>query len=308
MMPRYRIKNKKASEVVNSLREITSTSNIKSMDPLTNIGALIVDMDGVLWHGDQPLPGLANFFNALRNRQRPFILATNNSSMTPDQYVVKLERMGVPVTRDEILTSGMATALYLAEHPDIDPASTNVFVIGENGARQPLVDRGFTLTEEYPRNETRKNIEDSRVDIVVCGLDRELSWNKLATAALNIRNGAKFIGTNADTTLPSERGVSPGNGAILAALEAATGIAPTIIGKPEPIIYQQALALLGVDPAETVAIGDRLDTDILGAVRTHIRSILVLTGISTEEDLKSVDFKPTWIMPDIQSVTQAMLD
>lgn len=278
------------------------------MDPLTNIRALIVDMDGVLWHGNQPLPGLTDFFQALRDRQLPFILATNNASMTPEQYVVKLERMGVPVTPDEILTSGMATALYLAEHPDIDPASTSVFVIGEKGARQPLVDRGFTLMEEYQRNETRIHVEDSRADIVVCGLDRELSWNKLATAALNIGNGAKFIGTNADTTLPTERGVSPGNGAILAALKAATGIAPTIIGKPEPVIYEQALALLGIDPAETVAIGDRLDTDILGAVRTNIRSILVLTGISTEKDLQSVDFNPTWIMPDIQSVTQAILD
>ncbi|MEE9398015.1 MAG: HAD-IIA family hydrolase [Methylococcales bacterium] len=278
------------------------------MEPFTNIGALIIDMDGVLWHGDQPLPGLADFFKALRDCKLPFILATNNASMTPDQYVAKLDRMGVPVTLDEILTSGMATAHYLAKHPDIDPASTSVFVIGEIGTRQPLVDRGFTLTNEHRQDDIRQHIENSRPDIVVCGLDREVSWNKLATATLDIRNGAKFIGTNADTTLPTERGVSPGNGAILAALKAATGITPTIIGKPEPIIYQQALALLGVDPAETVAIGDRLDTDILGAVRTNIRSILVLTGISAEKDLESVDFKPTWIMPDIQSVIPAILN
>ncbi len=109
---------------------------------------------------------------------------------------------------------------------------------------------------------------------------------------LNIRAGAKFIGTNADTTLPTERGLTHGNGAILAALTAATGVTPTIIGKPEPIIYQQALALLGVDPAQTVAIGDRLETDILGAVRTGIRSLMVLSGVSTEEDFETTDYRP----------------
>jgi 4-nitrophenyl phosphatase len=143
-------------------------------------------------------------------------------------------------------------------------------------------------------------------DIVVCGKDETLSWAKLATATLNIRAGAKFIGTNADTTLPTEHGITHGNGAILAALEVATGVTPTIIGKPEPIIYQQALTLLGVEPDETVAIGDRLETDILGAVRTGIRSIMVLTGISTEDDLKTADYQPTWVMPDIRAVTQAL--
>jgi 4-nitrophenyl phosphatase len=141
---------------------------------------------------------------------------------------------------------------------------------------------------------------------VVCGKDETLTWAKLATATLNIRAGAKFIGTNADTTLPTEHGLTHGNGAILAALEAATGVTPTIIGKPEPIIYQQALTLLGVDPDETVAIGDRLETDILGAVRTGIRSIMVLTGVSTEEDLKEANYLPTWVMPDIRAITQAL--
>ncbi|MDD1623648.1 MAG: HAD hydrolase-like protein, partial [Methylococcaceae bacterium] len=105
---------------------------------------------------------------------------------------------------------------------------------------------------------------------------------------------------------PTEHGLTHGNGAILAALEVATGVTPTIIGKPEPIIYQQALTLLGVDPDETVAIGDRLETDILGAVRTGIRSIMVLTGVSTEDDLKEANYLPTWVMPDIRAVTQAL--
>ena len=148
--------------------------------------------------------------------------------------------------------------------------------------------------------------EKKAADIVVCGLDKTLTWDKLAAATSHIRAGAQFIGTNGDATLPTEHGFAPGNGAILAALQAATGITPTIIGKPEPIMYQQAIALLGVNPADTIAIGDRLDTDILGAVRAGIRSLMVLTGVSAEEDLKSIDYQPTWIMPDIRDITHAL--
>ncbi|MGR8934146.1 MAG: HAD-IIA family hydrolase [Gammaproteobacteria bacterium] len=274
------------------------------MTPFTNIRALIIDMDGVLWHGEQALPGLTEFFQTLHELHIRFILATNNARLTPDQYVTKLASMGVTVRQDEILTSGMATAMYLAEHTD--PAKTRIFVIGESGAKEPLIAHGFTLTGLYEVNNGTKDSPQQGADIVVCGLDKEISWDKLATATLNIRAGAKFIGTNGDTTLPTELGVTHGNGAILAALQAATGVAPVTIGKPEPIMYQQAIALLGVDPADTVAIGDRLDTDILGAVRTGIRSLMVLTGVSSEDDIKAADYQPTWVMPDIRAVTQAL--
>lgn len=273
------------------------------MAPFTDIKALIIDMDGVLWHGDQPMPGLTDFFETLRDQQIPFILATNNARSTQDQYVVKFANMGVVVSPNEILTSSMATALYLAEN--FNPATTRIFVIGEEGARQPLTERGFTLTDLYELNDDKVN-PNMGADIVVCGMDQKLSWDKLATATLNIRAGAKFIGTNADTTLPTERGLTHGNGAILAALEAATGVTPVIIGKPEPIIYQQALTLLGVDPNHTIAIGDRLETDILGAVRTGIRSLMVLTGVSTEEDFNTTDYRPTWVMQDIRAVTEVL--
>jgi 4-nitrophenyl phosphatase len=272
------------------------------MDSLSNIRALIIDMDGVLWHGDQPQPGLKEFFQTLREFRIRFILATNNASLTQDQYVSKLAKMGVTVTPDEILTSAMATALYLAEQTD--PVTTRVFVVGEDGAKKPLIERGFTLTGLYEVNNEKTS--NKGADVVVCGKDHTLTWDKLATATLNIRAGAKFIGTNADTTLLTEYGVTHGNGAILAALETATGVSPTIIGKPEPIMYQQAMKLLGSKPAETAAIGDRLETDILGAVRAGIRSLMVLSGISSLEDLKTVDYRPTWMMPDIQAITNAI--
>ncbi|PKM11435.1 MAG: haloacid dehalogenase [Gammaproteobacteria bacterium HGW-Gammaproteobacteria-3] len=268
------------------------------MKNFENINALIIDMDGVLWEGGRALPGLADFFDTLHRRRFRYILATNNASLTPEQYVAKLAGFGVTVERRRILTSAMATALYLSER--MDPKQTRVFVIGEDGAKQPLLDLGFALTELYEVD------EGHRADIVVCGLDRTLSWDKLSTATLNILAGARFIGTNADTTLPMEQGLGLGNGAVLAALQAATGVAPITIGKPEPIIYRQAMALLGSDPAQTVAIGDRLDTDILGAIRTGIRSLLVLTGVATEQQLAATEHRPTWVMPDLRAVTQAL--
>ncbi|BCG65554.1 MAG: 4-nitrophenyl phosphatase [Methyloprofundus sp.] len=270
--------------------------------PFTNIHALIIDMDGVLWHGEQAIAGLNEFFQLLRTRAMPFVLATNNASHTNAQYINKLARMGVTVAAEEILTSGMATALYLAEHKD--PANTRIFVLGEDGARLPLLEQGFTLTDLYQLN-TAEN-PNAGADIVVCGKDETLNWDKLSTATLNLQNGAEFIATNADLTLPTERGLVQGNGAILAALQAATGRTPTVIGKPEPIIYQQALTLLGTSAEQTIAIGDRLDTDILGAVRTGMRSLMVLTGVSTVTDIAQLDYTPTWILPDLQAVTEAL--
>lgn len=261
-------------------------------------------MDGVLWHGEQAIAGLNDFFQVLREQEIPFVLATNNASHTNEQYIKKLARMGVKVLAREILTSGMATAMYLAQHND--PASTRVFVLGEDGAIEPLRELGFRLTGLYQLNTEATPGEGA--DIVVCGKDESISWDKLSTATLNIRAGAEFIATNGDTTLPTERGLIQGNGAILAALHAATGCTPKVIGKPEPIIYQQALEILDSSAENTIAIGDRLDTDILGAVRTGMRSLMVLTGASTREDIAQIDYAPTWIMDDLRLVTEALRD
>lgn len=262
---------------------------------LSDMTAAIIDMDGVLWAGDVPLPGLHAFFAALRARKIRFVLATNNASRTAEQYVAKLARMGVSVGPDEVLTSAEATALYLRAQSNGTPK--RVFVIGEDGARQALLAQGFTLLDLY----------DVSADYVVCGMDRGLTWDKLATATLNVRAGARLVGTNPDTTLPTERGITHGNGAILAALQAATGETPLIIGKPEPIMYQQAMQRLGADAAHTVAIGDRLGTDILGAVRAGMPSLLVLTGISTRAELADLEYQPTWVMHGLPEVTMALL-
>ena len=274
------------------------------MIEIDDFAGLIIDMDGVLWHGNKPMAGLIEFFSELRYCAIPFVLATNNASLTQQQYVDKLAGMGVDIERHEILTSSMATAQYLIQHLPTD--KRRVFVIGEDGLRQPLIEHGFTLTELYQVNQPDRGIFDQGADLVVSGLDRQLTWDKLATATLNINAGAQFFATNSDTTLPTELGEVMGNGGVLAALEAVTGVKPVSIGKPAPILYQQALALLGTNEANTIAIGDRLNTDILGAVNAGMRSIMVLTGVSTEQDIAELDYQPTWVMDDIQQITQLL--
>jgi len=258
-----------------------------------NLNALIIDMDGVLWEGNRSMPGLVDFFQTLRQRRLPFVLATNNASRTPQQYLTKLAQMGVAVRREEVIGSGLAAAMYLEHHA---PAGAKVFAIGEDGVTEALLERGFRLAGLYEKD----------ADYVVCGMDRGISWDKLATATLNIRNGARFIATNTDTTLPTEHGTTHGNGAIVAALIAAGGVQPTVIGKPEPIMYQMAMERLQVPPEQTIAIGDRLETDILGAVRAGIRSVMVLTGISSRADIEAADYGPTWVMEDIREITAAL--
>ena len=271
---------------------------------ISNIGGLIIDMDAVLWHGNQPLPGLAEFFATLRELQLPFVLATNNASLTQQQYIDKLASMDVPVAPAEILTSSMTTARYLKEN--LPQSQRRVYVIGEAGLTEPLQKQGFTLTDLYQVNQPEKDITNEGADIVVSGLDRKLTWDKLATATLNIRAGAAFYATNADTTLPTELGEVMGNGGVLAGLTAATGQTPTVIGKPEPILYQQAFEILGTDQHNTIAIGDRLNTDILGAVNAGMRSLMVLTGVSSEADLADIDYAPDWILSDIRAITETL--
>ena len=252
---------------------------------------LIIDMDGVLWRGETALPGLQEFVNALRNTQRHMVLATNNSSSTVDQYVNKLKRMGVDVHPEEILTSAQATGNHLYK---IAPKQSRVFVIGGDGITNAMRDYEFTLTENNP-------------DYVVVGIDKKLSWGKLNTAVMNIRAGSKFIGTNPDTTYPTENGIGVGNGAILAAIKVATGVSPLVIGKPETPIYEQALQRLNCNVSDALMIGDRLDTDILGAQRADIATLLLLTGVTSIEMLKTSVIQPDLILPGLPDATSAML-
>jgi 4-nitrophenyl phosphatase len=264
----------------------SAASGRTASEILKRVRHLIIDMDGVLWRGDEPMPGLDAFFAFLKERGISFILATNNSSRTPEQYVAKLARFGVDVPVETILTSALVSAAYLA---DVAPSGSRVYVIGEEGIQQALLDRGFALDDEIAR-------------YVVIGWDRNLTWNELATASLLIHEGASFVGTNPDVTFPTERGPVPGNGALLAAVETATGVKPVVTGKPEPRMYQEGLRRMDATPETTAMIGDRLDTDIAGASNASLTTILVLSGIATEEDVASASMRPDLVCADIQEL------
>lgn len=243
------------------------------MPELTKIKYLIIDMDGVLYLGDQPMPRLVDFFNFLRQKSIQFILATNNSTRTSQEYVGKLAGMGVIVSPGEILVSGQATARFLAHEY---PKGTRVHVFGMPALKQAMTDEGFVLAEES-------------VELVVASMDRNLTFEKLSLATLLIRDGARFIATNLDPTQPSERGLVPGTGSIILALEAASGVKATAIGKPEPIIFQLAMEQMSADPESTAIIGDRVDTDILGGKRAGLITICVLSGASDRNEAEAID-------------------
>jgi 4-nitrophenyl phosphatase len=253
------------------------------MHQLKSIRNLIIDMDGVLYLGDQPMPGLPAFFDFVRDRDIRFQLVTNNSSLTPMMYVEKMARMGVTVPESSVLTSSIATADYLIARY---PKGSHVFAIGEEGLLSALQQAGFVLSRRNPV-------------AVVVGFDRDITYNKLREATLLIRSGVPFIATNPDPTLPVPEGHIPGTGTLVAAVAAATDQAPVFMGKPEPLLMEQAMARMGATPETTAAIGDRPETDILSAQRAGILSILTLAGATDRERLAAFDIHPDIILQDI---------
>ncbi len=245
---------------------------------LSDINGIIMDMDGVLWRGDVALPGLADFFDFLHARKLPFILASNNSSRTRADYVAKLTKMGITrVTEAEIVTSGTATVDYVQMHY---PPGSAVHVLGGDGLKAMMRAAGFSLTD------------DAR--IVVAGIDFDLTYDKLRRAARLIRDGADFIGTNDDATFPTDDGLVPGAGSILAALKTATDRQPFMIGKPNAPMFDAALRLLGTAPQSTLMIGDRLDTDILGAQQAGLKTALVLHRRDHTRSAGRQRYSPGW--------------
>ena len=235
---------------------------------MTLIGAsirgLILDMDGVLWRSNQPIGDLPAIFAEMERRGYRVILATNNATLTVNSYLEKLIGFGVRLQRCQIVSSSQATAHYLHQ---LYPLGSPVFIIGEEGLVEALGEQGFYH-------------DDGEASAVVVGWDRQLTYEKLRRAALLIRNGASFIATNPDRTYPTPEGLVPGNGATLAALEAATDVKPIVVGKPSPEMYRVALERLQTSQAETLVVGDRLETDIAGAQALGCPTGLVLSGVT----------------------------
>ena len=259
---------------------------------LSTIRAVTIDMDGVLWRGDTPLPGLVRFFEFLADRSIPFILATNNASKTPTQYQQKLASFGVAITPEHVLTSSLATAAYLQNEYD---NGGRVYVVGGDGLRQAMLEAGFTVLDDASQP----------AEAVVAGIDFTLTYDKLKYATLLIQRGARFVGINGDLTFPSEEGFYPGAGSILAAIEAATRVKPVVIGKPEPYMFEIAMRKMGSQPAQTAMIGDRLETDILGGQRAGLKTILVTTGVDTRQSIEQKKIYPDAIFSGLEELVAA---
>jgi 4-nitrophenyl phosphatase len=258
---------------------------------LNDIKALVIDMDGVLWRGNTPLPGLTSFFDFLQSRAIPFILATNNSSKTPAQYLQKLAGFGVNVEPKHILTSSLATAVYLEQALE-DRAA--VYVVGQDGLHEAMRNAGFIVLDD----------SSQPADAVVAGIDFALTYEKLKHAVLLIQRGARFIGTNGDLTFPLENGFAPGTGSILAAIQAATGVAPVVIGKPERVMFDLAIQKMGSVPERTAMLGDRLETDILGGQQAGLKTIMVTTGVDSEDAIARKGVQPDVIFSGIDELVQ----
>jgi 4-nitrophenyl phosphatase len=256
------------------------------MHRLKPIRHLIVDMDGVLYLGESPLPGLEAFFAFLHEHEIRFQLVTNNSTLTPHMYADKMARMGVRVQDSDVLTSSIATADHLAGRY---PRGSHVYAIGEEGLMDALQGTGFVL---------------SRIDpvAVVVGFDRDITYAKLRQATLLIRAGVPFIATNPDVTLPMPEGQVPGTGTIVAAVAAASDQQPLVIGKPEPLLMELAMERMDATAETTAAIGDRPETDILSAQRAGILSILTLSGATDQARLNTFDIVPDIVLNDIQEL------
>jgi len=248
-------------------------------DHFPNIKGLIIDMDGVLWHDTEPIGDLAGIFEQIRNLDLRFILATNNATRNVEEYLDKLANFGVHLDPEQVINTSQATGIFLQEK---FPSGTTIYVVGTPSLKKILQSFGFTIAE---RN-------SPEVEVVVASLDFSLTYEKLSDASLLIQSGCEFIGTNPDMTLPTPQGFIPGAGTVVRALEVASGRKATIIGKPEPLLYEIALRRLGTQPEETLAIGDRLETDIAGAQAAGIHTALVLSGASTMEQARQFPQPP----------------
>jgi 4-nitrophenyl phosphatase len=259
----------------------------------SNIKALILDMDGVLWTENSPIGDLPRIFQAISDRSLTVALATNNSTRTPVQYIDRLKYFGVTnLEAWQVITSSLALANELAR---IYPEKGDVFVIGEDGLKKALEDAGFCVVDDEHAENTVA---------VAVGIDRYISFNKLRRASLLIRKGLPFFGTNPDKTFPTPDGLILGTGALLAALSVATDVNPIIMGKPSPIMIALARQRLGVLPHETLVVGDRLETDIAGGQADACLTALVFSGVTTHEAANSWQPAPDYCAKDLSALLE----
>jgi 4-nitrophenyl phosphatase len=272
---------------------------------------LLVDLDGVVYRGTQPVPGVAAVLAARAAAGDVIVYVTNNSMWYRADYVTRLSGMGAPVTPDRVVSSARATALYLR---DLQPPVRRVLAVGAPGLIHELTDVGLEVVlsgdaaERWTANGRDAAAAVGEVDAVVVGLDLEFTYARMACAADAIRAGARFVATNRDPVYPLEKGVMPGAGSVVAAIETASGVKPVSIGKPGPLLLQVAAHAVGADVADAVMIGDSLVTDVAAAAAVGARSVLMLTGVSKREQVEAMaaSDRPTAIAVDAAELAAAL--
>jgi NagD protein len=244
--------------------------------------AWLTDMDGVLVHEERAIEGADAFVRRLTETGRPFLVLTNNSIYTPRDLAARLRASGLEVPERAIWTSALATARFL----DTQRPGGSAFVIGESGLTTALHETGYTLSERDP-------------DYVVLGETRTYSFERITQAIRLIAGGARFIATNPDATGPSREGPTPATGSVAALISRATGVEPYYVGKPNPLMMRSALNALQAHSEDATMVGDRMDTDVVAGLEAGMETVLVLTGVSTREDVERFSYRPSRVVDSV---------
>jgi NagD protein len=258
------------------------------MAPRDEVECWLTDMDGVLVHENQALPGAAALIEQWQDAGTPYLVLTNNSIFTPRDLAARLKSSGLNVPEERIWTSALATADFCRSQMP----GGSAFVIGEAGMTTALHEAGFIMTETAP-------------DYVVVGETRNYSFEAITKAARLIMGGARFIVTNPDATGPSAEGILPATGAIAAMITKVTGKEPYVVGKPNPMMFRSAMNRIGAHSENTAMIGDRMDTDIIAGIEAGLHTILVLTGISDQAEIDRYPFRPTEVLNGVHELVKA---
>lgn len=255
------------------------------MDQLRNKQGFICDMDGVIYHGDRLLPGVKEFVDWLYRENKKFLFLTNASNRSPKELQQKLGRMGLDVDESHFYTSALATAKFLSHQSP----NCSAYVIGDPGLYNALHDAGITINTVDP-------------DYVIVGETSNYNYESICQAVRHVLRGAKLIGTNTDLTGPTEQGIVPACRALVAPIEAATGKQAYYVGKPNPLMMRTGLRLLDVHSGDAAMIGDRMDTDVIAGIESGLDPILVLTGVTSREDIDRYPYRPRLVLNGVGDI------
>jgi len=256
-----------------------------NLQELRNKQGFISDMDGVIYHGNQIVPGAAELVDWLKRSGKKYLFLTNSSQRSARELSQKLSRLGIDVDDEHFYTSAMATASFLKSQCP----GGSAFVIGDPALTNALYEAGFTMNSSDP-------------DYVVVGETSAYTYDRICEAVHLVNKGARLIGTNPDTTGPVEKGVVPATGALMAPIEMATGCKAYYVGKPNPVMMRSALQRVGCQREDTIIIGDRMDTDIVAGIEAGIKTVLVLTGVTTKKTMTQFAYRPSLVLDSVAAI------